>query len=61
MDNIIIDENNLNFEQICRTCLCESNNIKSIFQSKLEHPLSEMLMLCSNIQVNISNCLVIDK
>lgn len=54
-------ENSFKTEKICRTCLAEDNNMKSIFSfdgcNGESIKLCEMLMSCTSIQVTRENYL----
>lgn len=43
-------------ENLCRTCMCESNDLISAFEMKMVNnetlPISEMILLCTSVEVD---------
>lgn len=54
MDNSVFESVEYNLDLICRVCMQESYNLRSIFDESVQtQPLNEIVMACAQIQVFI--------
>lgn len=52
MDSSVFESVEYNLDSICRVCMQESYNLRSIYDESLQtQPLNDILMACAQVQV----------